>query len=140
MYATAHRVRSHSKEGINAFISFHQDAAAAGAIDWQEPAVQVIAEQHPGILRASDWDIRPGGNTVRSFLDVAARDGTSVETLRAALDVFEQRLATAQLPYTSHVNQVGIRFGAVVALEPERLEEFQALRNRLLRLLERKQE
>jgi hypothetical protein len=139
MYATAHRVRSPTKEGINAFLSLHAAPSPGAAIDWETPSVQDIAEQHPGILTESDWDLRPGGNTVRSYLDVVARDGTKVEDVRAALESFEQQLANAPLPHTSTINRIGIRFGAVLALEHERVEEFQALRNRLLRLLERTQ-
>ena len=139
MYATAHRVRSPSKEGINAFLSLHQPPSQGDAIDWDAPSVQQVAEQHPGILTESDWDLRPGGNTVRSYLDVVARDGTKVEAIRAALDAFEQQLADVPLPFTCTLNRIGMRFGAVFALEHERLEEFQALRNRLLRLLERTQ-
>ncbi|QSQ19251.1 hypothetical protein JY651_28365 [Pyxidicoccus parkwayensis] len=139
MYATSHRVLSPSgkREGINVFLSLHQGTPHAGSIDWGRPSVEAVAEQTPGVLSESDCDIPPGGNTVRSYLDVVARDGTPVEMLGAALDAFERQLSEARLPFTHHFNQVGIRFGAVMELEPERVEEFQSLRNRLLRFLER---
>ncbi len=137
MYVTAQRVRSRSsREGINAFLSLHQGQESPG-IDWARPAVMTVAEQYPGTLVDSELDLTPGGNAVRSFLDVVAADGTGLERLRTALEAFGRELESAALPHMALLDGVGIRFHAESSLEDERVDEYRVLKTRLLRLMER---
>ncbi|MGK3993772.1 hypothetical protein [Sorangium sp. So ce1024] len=137
MYLTAQRVVSAAppREGINAFLSLHGEEEAA-AINWDSPRVELVAEELPGVLVYRDCDLRPGGNRVRSFLDVAVRDQADCARVQAALDEFRRRLASTALPFVDVIDGVGIRFSAEPSLEPGRLDEYGLLQNRILRLLD----
>jgi hypothetical protein len=140
MYITSQRVVSPARprEGINAFLSLHgHGGEGVAVIDWENPRVEQVAEEFPGVLVDSECDLRPGGNRVRSFLDVVARDGTPLARIKTALDEFGRRLDHATLPLVEIIDGVGIRFNAEPALELERLDEFGVLRNRILLLLGR---
>ncbi|WP_437663871.1 hypothetical protein [Sorangium sp. So ce1182] len=141
MYLTAQRVASAAppREGINAFLSLHGEEGAA-AIDWDSPRVELVAEELPGVLLLRECDLRPGGNRVRSFLDVVVRDQVDRAHVQVALDEFHRRLASARLPYVDVVDGVGVRFSAEPSLDPERLDEYRLLRSRVLRLLEIRQD
>lgn len=136
MYVTAHRVRSRaSREGINAFLSLHRDSGAR-EIDWAHPVVQQVAQQNPGTLVFRECDLKPGGNDVRSFLDVVASDETDSARIRAALDAFERALESESLPYMTVIDRIGILFNAELGLEEERLDEYRVLKRRLLSLMD----
>ncbi|WP_437650724.1 hypothetical protein [Sorangium sp. So ce362] len=141
MYLTAQRVVSAAppREGINAFLSVHGEEGAA-AIDWDSPRVELVAEELPGMLILRDCDLRPGGNRVRSFLDVVVRDQVDRGHVQVALDQFGRRLANAFLPFVDVIDGVGIRFSAEPSLDPERLDEYRLLLTRVLRLLDIRQE
>ncbi|WP_437718781.1 hypothetical protein WMF45_21635 [Sorangium sp. So ce448] len=123
------------REGINAFLSVHGEEAGV-AIDWDNPRVELVADEFPGVLFLRDCDLRPGGNRVRSFLDVVARDQVARAHVEGALDEFRRRLASAPLPLVEVIDGVGIRFSAEPSLEPERLDEYRLLRDRVVRLLQ----
>ncbi|XXT24339.1 hypothetical protein WME94_22655 [Sorangium sp. So ce429] len=141
MYLTAQRVVSAAppREGINAFFSLHGEERGA-AIDWDSPRVELVAEELPGVLFFRDCELPPGGNRVRSFLDVAVHDHADRAHVEAALDEFRRRLASAPLPFVDVIDGVGIRFSAEPSLEPVRLDECRLLQNRILRMLEIRQE
>ena len=137
MYLTAHRVfsRRDGREGINAFFHIH-GAPLGGAMDMAR--IVHIADEEPGELVEQRWDLHPGGNAVRSYLDVVAEDATMAATIHQALDDFGRQLADPNivLPRLDIFRGVvGIRFGANVGLWPQRQNEFAALRQRIEELL-----
>jgi hypothetical protein len=138
MYINAQRVRSFSlsaRQGINAFLSFHGEAEAR-AEDWDNPSLERFAEANPGILADQQCDVQPGGNSVRSFLDVVAADTADVSQISAALDAFEASLVGSPLPHAETIDRVAIRFNVERALEPERIDEYRRLKARITLLLE----
>jgi hypothetical protein len=139
MYITAQRVRSPSlgaREGINAFFNLH-DEEGAQAEDWDNPSLDRLADVNPGVLVDQECDLAPGGNQVRSFLDVVTANTTDLSQLGAALEAFEGWLASKPLPCVATLSHVTIRFDADRALEAERVDEYQTLKARVLRLFER---
>lgn len=133
MYLTAHRVVSPTagRAGINAFYYRHGDASA---VDWGDPDPGFVAESEPGELVSDDIDVAPGGNLVRSYLDVVAHDSTPLEAVTQALDRFRES-ALGSLPAVLR-GKVSIRFNAEAGLDPEaRPAEFDDLRARVDRLL-----
>ncbi len=139
MYITAQRVRSFSlsaRQGVNAFLSFHGETETR-ADDWDNPSLERFADANPGILADQQCDVQPGGNSVRSFLDVVTADETDVSQISAALDAFEASLAQASLPHAETIDRVAVRFNVERALEPERVDEYRRLKARVLLLLER---
>ncbi|HEU4410438.1 MAG TPA: hypothetical protein VFS43_34605 [Polyangiaceae bacterium] len=139
MYITAQRVRSSSlaaRQGVNAFLNLH-DKAEARAENWDNPSIERLADANPGILVDQECDVPPGGNSVRSFLDVVTADTTDVSRVSAALEAFEASLARAPLPHVETIDRVAVRFNAERALEPERIDEYRRLKARVTLLLER---
>jgi len=135
MYVTAQRVRSRSREGINTFFNLHSPTDMA-SVDWDSPSIEQVAEAFPGVLLEKDCDLPPGGNRVRSFLDVATANETAVPRIRAALDEFERRLRQGRLPWVETIDHISVRFDAERALHEEQIDEYRTLRARVLRLIE----
>ncbi|QRK05588.1 hypothetical protein JQX13_36355 [Archangium violaceum] len=133
MYLTAHRIFSPAtgRTGINAFRYRHGEGAK---VDWTNPDPTVVPETEPGELASDEVEVAPGGNLVRSYLDVVAHDSTTVTAITQALDRFRAS-DFGSLPAVLR-GAVGVRFSAEVGLAPEaRPAEFDALRERLDRLL-----
>src|SRR5262249_32724333 len=99
--------------------------------------VSRVAEEAPGVLVEQAVVIPPGGNRVRSYLDVVAPDGTDPSSLRAALDVFERGLPVDALPLVRIVGgAIGVRLNADIGWWSTMTEEYRALRDAVLRVLE----
>lgn len=82
MYTTAHRVRRGDVEGINCFLHLHGEEFC-----WPDDASSV-PESAPGEEKRSAVQLLPGGNRVRSYLDVLAPDTTSRALVSWVLTVF----------------------------------------------------
>jgi hypothetical protein len=136
MYVTAHNVESRDhRVGINAFGHVHADSWPQQAMDRR--MIRMVADEVPGDLVASMESVPPGGNSVRSYLDIVAPDGTSPATVRSALDAFASVLADSEsTPVSDVISGVGLRLGANIGLDPQRIEEFERLRERALLVLE----
>src|SRR3990172_1996927 len=133
MFLTAHRVTSPSsgRSGINAFYYRHGDEVA---VDWTNPDPVAIGETEPGILVGDAIEVAPGGNLVRSYLDVVAHDATPVAAVEKALAGCRARPPTG-VPMVVR-GSVGVRFGVELGLEEDaRGPEFEDLRDRALGLL-----
>lgn len=133
MFLTAHRVTSPSsgRSGINAFYYRHGDEVA---VDWTNPDPVAIGETEPGILVGDAIEVAPGGNLVRSYLDVVAHDATPVAAVEKALADCRARTDTG-VPMVVR-GSVGVRFGVELGLEEDaRGPEFEDLRDRALGLL-----
>ena len=136
MYLTAQRVSAPGDErtGINTFLYKHEGADTG--IDWSAPDLVRIAEELPGRPSSSDIHVPPGGNVVRSFLDIVTRDSTDLGAIRSALQKFEEEWSSARLAKVVHVAGVALRLGMELRLEAQALNELRNLGVHALRLLE----
>ena len=66
MYTTAHRVQRGESEGINRFLHLHGEDFC-----WPKDASS-LPEAAPGEEKRAEVELLPGGNRVRSYLDVLA--------------------------------------------------------------------
>lgn len=113
MYLTAQRVRSRDgKEAVNAYRHLH-----GPDFEWP-PDASRVPDEAPGRLVERHEAIPPGGNRVRSWLDVVAPDGSEGEVLALALDTFRRNLAEFPNPAVFRIGTVTIRFGVEISLEP----------------------
>ncbi|MBM4354707.1 MAG: hypothetical protein FJ109_13120 [Deltaproteobacteria bacterium] len=139
MYVTAQRVRARTgAEGINAFRHVHCGEEWAD-LSWGPPDIAVISEGKPGKLVAATCDVPPGGNSVLSYLDVAAPDGTDLNALRGALQVLRGKIREgSRHAVPALVGNITARFWVGREHdEPEKMpREFDCLVGRILVLLE----
>lgn len=137
MYLTAQHVVApdRSGEGINAFAHLHGDRSRISPQD--EAGIRLVADDDPGALIDQDVDLRPGGNSVRSYLDVVAADGESSAKIRAGLDALEMELGRSDPPIARVVDGIGLRLNMNIGLYPQKLVEFSRLRDRIERLFEK---
>lgn len=108
MYWAAHRVRSpEGEEGINAFSHRH-----GPGFRWPVEVSQIAAlpETDSGKQIAEHVQVEPGGNSVLSYLDVLAPDGTPQDVILRALDVFSARVSECANPTLAQVGPVVFRF------------------------------
>lgn len=96
MLVTAQRVQSTRtrRTGINAFF-FHHGADESALINWHPPDIEEVVTNHPGELVAELIEVIPGGNSVDSFLDVLAPDGTSKEEILGLLGLTSELITSA---------------------------------------------
>jgi hypothetical protein len=119
MILTAQRVRSPTgHEDINAFCHLH------GPYDWDGAAPEEIG---PGELVSSVVRVEPGGNSVRSYLDIVAPDETPTSEIASAVGPFVVRNAGCPLPWTGNHGRCTFRFGLDLGLEHRWTEELTAL-------------
>ena len=134
MYLTAHRVKSRQAAvGISVFLHVHSSPEYAD-LTWELPDVTDIAQSRPGVLVSHSYDLPPGGNSVLSYLDIAAADDASAETIEGALSAFRTRIPGQEAPIVVSDRGVGIQFSAVLGLADRLEEEFDELRGRALSL------
>src|SRR5690606_28704496 len=101
MYITAQRVRASQggDEGINAFLHRH-------ASSWAEAPPDNIPDRDPGELVRSAVIIEPGGNQVRSYLDIVAPEGTPWSTVRESFLQFVARMPPRPFPWSLTINSL----------------------------------
>lgn len=133
MYVTAHHVRRHpgeprEAEGINAFVHLHGPAFTLPR------DARYVPDNQPGreVVDLRDVTVPPGGNEVRSWLDVVAPDGTDISLAKGALDQARVALAEDRLPLVVQHGEVTIRFGLVFGLYAVCAEEFDRLAARVI--------
>ncbi len=136
MYATAHRVISPGNQtGINAFLHTH-DEEAAKSIDWQEPDLEYITNQKPGKLVAESIGLTPGGNSVRSYLDIVCRDETDPKAIIDALLHMEAGMILGEGSVIQRFQcDVVVGFGHTFGLRDVRQVEYKELRQVLEKLV-----
>lgn len=132
MYVTAHLVRSHlaDREGINAFIHGH-----GTGFSWPRDAA-TLPEENPGRLMDEIIRIRPGGNSVRAYLDFLAPDETPPNQLIGVLNALPSLLENAENPTIEQHQGVTIRFGVERGLLDRKSEQLNLLITALRPLLE----
>lgn len=125
MLLSAQRVRSpHGVSGINRYAYRH------GRQPWSVANLEAL--EHAATLVSQDLEVPPGGNEVRSFLDVFAPDGTSpVELARLAASVRGGPDPTS-FPAVFTCGSVVFRLGLVFGLVPSWRNELTDLASRLV--------
>ena len=109
MYLAALRVVSPASgaEGMNAFHYAH------GREDWVFPP---NPDQQPGTLANSHVSVPPGGNRVRSYLDVVAPDGATWSEIRQELLRFLLDNDNGPMPWSDRAGRCLFRLGMESAL------------------------
>jgi hypothetical protein len=135
MYLTAQRVVSKSGlKGINAFFHLHRNAkqpAPANHLD-----VVSVAERDTGKLIEDKCDVKPGGNRVKSYLDIVTSNEVDEKSLNAALDKFEKKIVPEKMgPIIDVFHGIGLRFNVELELYRTLSNEYAALRERAMTLL-----
>jgi hypothetical protein len=131
MYVTAQHVISAPRangrhdEGINAFFYMH------GPHAWDDPA-PFMPETNPGVITDDRIEVTPGGNRVRSYLDIVAPDGTHTDTLASAVLAVP---AFTSFPVTWDAGNVRCRFGVEYGLAEDWEREMRRLLARVVLLL-----
>jgi hypothetical protein len=107
MYLTAQHVVSTSggREGINAFCYSH------GTETWMALPPAGIPDQNPGILKAQSLAVPPGGNRVRSYLDIITPDESSWTEIRQAFMTFVSANQRQPFPWQAVVGRTSFRIG-----------------------------
>ncbi len=111
MYLTAQHVVSPAthQDGINAYFYVH------GAYVWDAPPPG-IPDANPGELMNQFTPIPPGGNRVRSYLDVVAPDETRWTDIRQGFVAFIGELQRSPLPWQGVRGRCLFRLGMEFAL------------------------
>jgi hypothetical protein len=78
----------------------------------------------------------PGGNSVRSYLDILAPDGTARARIEQALMALARDLHERRNPTVFNHDVVTIRFGVELGLEALRSEQLEMLSRPALQLLD----
>lgn len=122
MYLTAlHVVRAaDGAEGINSFYYAHPGT------NWLVPPANV-PDGEPGVLVSSQIELPPGGNRVRSYLDIVTHEGASWSELRRSFLVFVLDSEGGEFPWVRLVGRTRFRAGMELALAPEWRAELSAL-------------
>jgi len=120
MILTAQHVRaSTGEEGINAFCRLQ------GPHEWADLSSGDLAEDlAAGELVNQAIVLQPGGNDVRSYLDVIAPDETPTQEIRHAVVLFVDRSRGRTLPWMETVGRCTFRFGVEQGLHASWPEEF----------------
>src|SRR6185369_12002321 len=137
MYVTAHRVvSSMEEEGVNAFLHLHGSGFA-----WPDNPAP-LPENNPGNLEERSTEVAPGGNSVKSYLDVLAPDGTGRAEVQEAVAALGAELDGKANPTWYEHGRVTIRFGVDPGIEKKGLErkvkEIQVLAAAVDRLMARR--
>jgi hypothetical protein len=137
MYLTAQCVLSQDGQtGINAFFHLHRPGKQPKPSSNSE--VVFVAESNTGKLIKDHCDIKPGGNRVKSYLDIVATDTIDEKAINAALDKFQLEIVQDKMgPIISIVDGIGFRFNAETGLFKSLDDEFSALRKRAVFLFHR---
>jgi len=121
MYLTAQRVVAPSgNTGINVYHYAHPSRP------WAIPP-QGVPEDDPGELQGKKLELPPGGNRVRSYLDIVAADGAPTEEL---LESFRDFLAAHEgqpLPWSGLQGHWLFRVGMESGLAAQWRRELAAL-------------
>ncbi|HWO19438.1 MAG TPA: hypothetical protein VNO30_11710 [Kofleriaceae bacterium] len=135
MYLTAHHVKARDgASGINAYLHRHSSAEES-RIGWEHPDIKRIADEIPGSDIAQSVEIKPGGNSVLSYLDIAVPESAEPDFLADSLRLFEHYVREGRFPAVFTSNRLAMRFGLIMGLQKLALAEFRRLRARALQLL-----
>lgn len=116
MFATAQRVSAGRVGGINSFLYWHgRDIARSNPVE--------LLDAPPGDLQVRLLEVDPGGNPVRSFLDVVVPDQSTRAHLETVLAMAERMRQPEAFPVTLRVANAAIRLHLDTSLVPVWQEE-----------------
>ena len=99
-----------------------------------------VAENNTGKLidDISPPEVKPGGNRVKSYLDIVAHDNVDEKVLRVALDKFGDEIEETKMgPIFFFHGGIGFRFNAEIGMNKILDDEYTTLKNRALTLFRR---
>lgn len=135
MYLTSQHVENpDGEDGLNAFLYLHADQEFPEAV-WANPDVVMIAEEAPGRLVKHVIEVQPGGNSVISYLDVVARNGTPYHRLESTLMHVRRQLLRDPTQAVWSGQPIGVRFSLCRGLVGRESEEFSGLMRAALGVL-----
>jgi len=133
IYLTAQHVVSSPKQkvGINAF--FYRSTSAlprgsSGVVD-----LRAVLASPRGELANDDVEVKPGGNRVRSYLDIVASDAGDTTEIEDTISVVKAAVLDQSPPTIVETDVVGMQFGCERDLDAA--GELDQLVERALRLL-----
>ena len=112
MHITAQRVLSaRGEQGVNTFVYEH------GAIDWPEHPTSLLDDPQ-GILTTRSIQVHPGGNQVRSYLDIVTPDRPTPFRLQALWNAIRDGYgpSTNRLPATLPLGESACRLNMELGL------------------------
>lgn len=125
MLLSAQRVRtSQGVTGINRYVYRH----APGVRN----TLDLTALEQAAVLHAQDFEVPPGGNDVRSYLDIFAPEGTSSVDIARAAVVIRGGPDPTSFPAMFFCDSIVFRLGLVFGLVPSWRNELTDLVSRLL--------
>lgn len=133
MYLTAHRVRELQgpATGLNVFFHSHDEHDPFAGSHADLELIRRITEAEPGRLVGKWTELKAGGNTVLSYLDVIAPEGTPRSDLEDALARFRSRVGSEGISVYGRYGNVLVSFGAIFGLHGMELQEYDRLRDAL---------
>jgi hypothetical protein len=135
VYLTSQRVSAPGDErtGINTYLYRHEESVSS--MDWSRPELARIVDEFPGTLVAHDTEVPPGGNLIRSYLDIVAADSMPMDEVDSALQQFDKEWSPSRVGQVIHVGGVALRLGLELRLEARAREELRELSRHALALL-----
>jgi hypothetical protein len=128
MLLVAQRVVSPGKvQGINAYRYRH-----VGMLWPDDP--RPVLDAATATLERKSIQLRPGGNRVMSYLDIAAPDRTPLDDLAHSAMTFAHRQRPSEFPFVFVVNCFAFRIGLEASLVAVWRVELEELLQRLLLL------
>lgn len=125
MLLSAQRVRSpQGLTGINCYVYRH----APGA--WK--ISDLAALEHAAILEAQDFEVPPGGNDVRSYLDIFVPEGTSSTEIAGIAAAIRGGPNPSSFPAAFAFGAIVFRLGLVYGLVPSWRHELTDLVSRIM--------
>jgi hypothetical protein len=136
MYLTAQRVFSKDgQEGINSFYYLHRPHKQPKPTT---PADLVsVAENNTGklLVNVSLPEVKPGGNRVKSYLDIVAHDDVDEKALHIALNKFKTEIEETKMgPIFFFYGSIGFRFNTETSMYKILKDEYVTLENKALLL------
>jgi hypothetical protein len=133
MYLTAQRIVSQNKKcGINVFLHMHTNGEQP--VMNSITTITFVAEKNTGTIVSENCDLPPGGNRVKSYVDIVANDSIAQDTIENALNVVKTKVSSVELPFQEIISSVGIRFGAEIGLYDMIVQEYDDLTNAAMML------
>lgn len=133
MYLTAQRVVTlENKSGINIFLHMHKDGEQPVMKDIS--TITYVAEINTGAIVDENCELPPGGNRVKSYIDIVSGDDITQGIIENALNLAKQKISSAKLPFQDISKSVGIRFGAEIGLYEFISQEYDELSNAAVNL------
>jgi hypothetical protein len=132
MYLTAHRVVANNKNGINIFLHLHTNGEQP--VMNSISTIALVAEKNTGTIVDDNCDLLPGGNRVKSYVDIVANDNISQDDIKNAINAVKTKISSVELPFQEIISSVGIRFGAEIGLYDMIVQEYDDLTNAAMML------